>query len=193
MLTGLMLTAFLMGLGGIPHCGAMCGTACAAAFPAGYLAFGDGGAVRWVCRPRLCRGFGRWPRIAIRTLNDHPAALLGDAAGWCRIRGLVAAVVRRGAAPTRHGRCACLPPGAQQVGCVFLGRSLPICARAVAAPFRVPLGCVALWFVVCRSRRGRAGASFLGWRAGDACICRTWCCGHLVYAAIAAQTIWSER
>lgn len=35
MLTGLMLTAFLMGLGGIPHCVAMCGTACAAAFPRG--------------------------------------------------------------------------------------------------------------------------------------------------------------
>ncbi|MFZ4552230.1 MAG: sulfite exporter TauE/SafE family protein [Aquabacterium sp.] len=35
MLTGLMFTAFLMGLGGIPHCVAMCGTACAAAFPRG--------------------------------------------------------------------------------------------------------------------------------------------------------------
>lgn len=30
MLTGLLLTAFLMGLGGIPHCTAMCGAACAA-------------------------------------------------------------------------------------------------------------------------------------------------------------------
>lgn len=30
MLSGLMLTAFLMGLAGIPHCAAMCGTACAA-------------------------------------------------------------------------------------------------------------------------------------------------------------------
>ncbi len=35
MLTGLLLTAFLMGLGGIPHCTAMCGAACAAAFPRG--------------------------------------------------------------------------------------------------------------------------------------------------------------
>jgi len=35
MLTGLVLTAFLMGLGGIPHCTAMCGAACAVAFPRG--------------------------------------------------------------------------------------------------------------------------------------------------------------
>lgn len=35
MLSGLMLTAFLMGLGGIPHCAAMCGAACAAALPRG--------------------------------------------------------------------------------------------------------------------------------------------------------------
>jgi sulfite exporter TauE/SafE len=34
-LSGLMLTAFLMGLGGIPHCAAMCGAACAAALPRG--------------------------------------------------------------------------------------------------------------------------------------------------------------
>lgn len=32
MLSGLMLTAFLMGVSGAPHCAAMCGTACAAAF-----------------------------------------------------------------------------------------------------------------------------------------------------------------
>jgi sulfite exporter TauE/SafE len=30
MLTGLIFTAFLMGVGGIPHCSAMCGAACAA-------------------------------------------------------------------------------------------------------------------------------------------------------------------
>lgn len=35
MLSGLLLTAFLMGLGGIPHCAAMCGAACAVAFPKG--------------------------------------------------------------------------------------------------------------------------------------------------------------
>lgn len=35
MLTSLLITAFLMGLGGIPHCTAMCGAACAAAFPSG--------------------------------------------------------------------------------------------------------------------------------------------------------------
>lgn len=35
MLTSLLLTAFLMGLAGIPHCTAMCGAACAAAFPRG--------------------------------------------------------------------------------------------------------------------------------------------------------------
>lgn len=35
MLSSLMLTAFLMGLGGIPHCAAMCGAACAAFLPRG--------------------------------------------------------------------------------------------------------------------------------------------------------------
>lgn len=35
MLTGLLLTAFMMGLGGMAHCAAMCGVACAAAFPRG--------------------------------------------------------------------------------------------------------------------------------------------------------------
>lgn len=35
MLTGLLLTAFLMGLGGIAHCAAMCGAPCAAALPRG--------------------------------------------------------------------------------------------------------------------------------------------------------------
>lgn len=35
MLTSLLATAFLMGLAGIPHCTAMCGAACAAAFPRG--------------------------------------------------------------------------------------------------------------------------------------------------------------
>ncbi|MBI2732907.1 MAG: sulfite exporter TauE/SafE family protein [Aquabacterium sp.] len=35
MLSGLMLTAFLMGLGGVPHCAAMCGAACAALLPRG--------------------------------------------------------------------------------------------------------------------------------------------------------------
>lgn len=35
MLTGLLLTALLMGLGGIAHCAAMCGAPCAAALPRG--------------------------------------------------------------------------------------------------------------------------------------------------------------
>lgn len=35
MLTGLWLTAFLMGLAGAPHCAAMCGAACSLAFPKG--------------------------------------------------------------------------------------------------------------------------------------------------------------
>lgn len=35
MLTGLLWTAFLMGLGGIAHCAAMCGVPCAAAMPRG--------------------------------------------------------------------------------------------------------------------------------------------------------------
>lgn len=35
MLTSLVATAFVMGLAGIPHCTAMCGVACAAAFPRG--------------------------------------------------------------------------------------------------------------------------------------------------------------
>ena len=30
-----MLAAFLMGLGGVPHCAAMCGAACAVVFPGG--------------------------------------------------------------------------------------------------------------------------------------------------------------
>jgi sulfite exporter TauE/SafE len=34
-LSGLIFTAFLLGLGGVPHCLAMCGAACAAAFPRG--------------------------------------------------------------------------------------------------------------------------------------------------------------
>jgi sulfite exporter TauE/SafE len=34
-LSGLILTAFLIGLGGVPHCAAMCGAACASAFPKG--------------------------------------------------------------------------------------------------------------------------------------------------------------
>lgn len=38
MLTGLLFTAFLMGLGGMPHCAAMCGAACAVAFPRGLPA-----------------------------------------------------------------------------------------------------------------------------------------------------------
>lgn len=39
MLSSLLLTAFLMGLAGIPHCTAMCGAACAAAFPKGVSAW----------------------------------------------------------------------------------------------------------------------------------------------------------
>lgn len=35
MLTSLLTTAFVMGLAGVPHCTAMCGAACAAAFPKG--------------------------------------------------------------------------------------------------------------------------------------------------------------
>ena len=35
MLSGLILTALLMGLGAVPHCAAMCGAACAAALPKG--------------------------------------------------------------------------------------------------------------------------------------------------------------
>lgn len=39
MLTSLLVTAFLMGLAGIPHCTAMCGSACAAVFPKGLSAW----------------------------------------------------------------------------------------------------------------------------------------------------------
>lgn len=35
MLSGLLLSAFLMGLGGMAHCAAMCGVACSVAMPAG--------------------------------------------------------------------------------------------------------------------------------------------------------------
>lgn len=38
-MTNLLITAFLMGLAGIPHCTAMCGTACAAALPQGLSAW----------------------------------------------------------------------------------------------------------------------------------------------------------
>lgn len=39
MLTSLLATAFFMGLAGIPHCTAMCGAVCAAAFPKGLSAW----------------------------------------------------------------------------------------------------------------------------------------------------------
>lgn len=39
MLSGLLVTAFLMGLAGIPHCAAMCGAACAAILPKGLPAW----------------------------------------------------------------------------------------------------------------------------------------------------------
>ena len=49
-LTNLLLTAFLMGLAGIPHCTAMCGAACAAAFPRGVSPWTLlGRAVGYVC------------------------------------------------------------------------------------------------------------------------------------------------
>lgn len=50
MLTNLLVTAFLMGLAGIPHCTAMCGAACAAAFPKGVSVWSlIGRAIGYAC------------------------------------------------------------------------------------------------------------------------------------------------
>lgn len=67
MLSGLILTAFLMGLGGIPHCAAMCGAACAAALPRG------------VPLPSL---LGRC--LAYALLGSVAAASAGTVAQWGR-------------------------------------------------------------------------------------------------------------
>lgn len=62
-----MLAAFLMGLGGVPHCAAMCGAACAVVFPAGV--------------PRLAL-VGRCLSYAI--LGVVAAASAGTVSGWGR-------------------------------------------------------------------------------------------------------------
>lgn len=50
MLSSLLVTAFLMGLAGIPHCTAMCGAACAAAFPKGVSVWAlVGRAIGYAC------------------------------------------------------------------------------------------------------------------------------------------------
>ncbi len=67
MLISLMLAAFLMGLGGVPHCAAMCGAACAVVFPGGV--------------PRLAL-VGRCLSYAI--LGAVAAASAGTVSGWGR-------------------------------------------------------------------------------------------------------------
>lgn len=67
MLSSLMLTAFLMGLGGIPHCAAMCGAACAAFLPRG---------VPLVSLAGRCLGYALLGAVA--------AASFGTAAQWGR-------------------------------------------------------------------------------------------------------------
>lgn len=67
MLSSLMLTAFLMGLGGVPHCAAMCGAACAAFLPRGVP---------------LISLFGRCLGYAL--LGAVAAASFGTAAQWGR-------------------------------------------------------------------------------------------------------------
>jgi len=67
MLSSLMLTAFLMGLGGVPHCAAMCGAACAALLPNG---------VPWLSLLGRCVGYALLGAIA--------AVGFGAAAQWGR-------------------------------------------------------------------------------------------------------------
>ncbi|TAK89810.1 MAG: sulfite exporter TauE/SafE family protein [Aquabacterium sp.] len=67
MLSSLMLTAFLMGLGGVPHCAAMCGAACAAFLPRG---------VPLVSLLGRCLGYALLGAVA--------AASFGAAAQWGR-------------------------------------------------------------------------------------------------------------
>ncbi|MGC4062027.1 MAG: sulfite exporter TauE/SafE family protein [Aquabacterium sp.] len=67
MLSGLILTAFLMGLGGVPHCAAMCGAACAVALPKGVP---------------LSSLLGRC--LAYALLGSVAAASAGIAARWGR-------------------------------------------------------------------------------------------------------------
>jgi len=67
MLSSLMLTAFLMGLGGVPHCAAMCGAACAALLPNG---------VPWLSLLGRCVGYALLGAVA--------AVGFGAAAQWGR-------------------------------------------------------------------------------------------------------------
>lgn len=67
MLSSLMLTAFLMGLGGVPHCAAMCGAACAALLPNG---------VPWLSLLGRCVGYALLGAVA--------AVGFGTAAQWGR-------------------------------------------------------------------------------------------------------------
>lgn len=67
MLSSLILTAFLMGLGGAPHCAAMCGAACAALLPGG---------VSWLSLLGRCVGYA--------VLGAVAAASFGTVAQWGR-------------------------------------------------------------------------------------------------------------
>lgn len=67
MLSSLILTAFLMGLGGAPHCAAMCGAACATLLPRG---------VSWLSLLGRCVGYA--------VLGAVAAASFGTVAQWGR-------------------------------------------------------------------------------------------------------------
>lgn len=73
MLSGLILTAFLMGLGGVPHCAAMCGAACAAFLPKG---------VPWVTLLGRCIGYALLGAVA--ALGFGMAAQLGRQVGFLK-------------------------------------------------------------------------------------------------------------
>ncbi len=72
MLTGLLMSAFLMGLAGIPHCAAMCATPCAALLPSGLSAWSIAG-----------RSLG----YAI--LGAIAAAAVGTLAKWSQVAALL--------------------------------------------------------------------------------------------------------
>jgi sulfite exporter TauE/SafE len=67
MLSGLILTAFVMGVGGMPHCAAMCGAPCAMAFPRG---------VPWLSLLGRCVGYALLGAVA--------AGSAGTLAAWGR-------------------------------------------------------------------------------------------------------------
>lgn len=69
MLTGLLVSAFLMGLAGIPHCAAMCATPCAALLPSGVSAWSIAGrsfgyALLGAVAAAAASTLARWSQVA---------------------------------------------------------------------------------------------------------------------------------